>query len=230
MFPVAYGKANANPAPSNQEFSTSQVRELLYLMTTVLQIGEQTFTAEEIIPLLQKYQLLPELAREIIIDLTISDIVCSAEEQTQNCEQFYQQQKLHSPQERQTWLEKRGLSSQQLQEKITRSWKIAKFQEQTWNGKIESIFLKRKAYFDQVIYSLLRTKDVGMAQELYCRLLEKEDPFAVLAQQYSQGAEAKTGGKVGPVPLSNLHADLRRMLSVSKPGQLGPLAALMIGM
>ncbi len=86
-------------------------------MTTVLQIGEQTFTAEEIIPLLQKYQLLPELAREIITDLAIKDVVCSVEEEAQNCEKFYQQQKLYSPQERQTWLEQKGLSPQQLQEK-----------------------------------------------------------------------------------------------------------------
>ncbi len=86
--------------------------------------------------------------------------------------------------------------------------------------------MKRKAYFDQVIYSLLRTKDVGMAQELYCRLLEKEASFTELAQQYSQGAEAKTGGKVGPVPLSNIHTDLGRMLSVSKPGQLWPPSRL----
>ena len=195
-------------------------------MSTVLKIGEQTFVAEEIISLLQKYQLMPQLAREIIIDSAINNIVCSLEEQAKSCEQFYQQQKLHSLQDRQAWLAKKGLSEQQLQEKVTRNWKIAQFQKQTWGHQIESYFLKRKAQLDKAIYSLLRIEDAGMAQELYCRLLEEEASFTELAQQYSQGAEARTGGKVGPVALSNLHPDLGKMLSVSKPGQLCPPSRL----
>lgn len=191
-------------------------------MSTVIQIGEQTFVPEEIIPLLQKYQLLPKLAREIIIDLAVRDFTCSPQEQAQGYEQFYQQKKLYSLQERQAWLEKQGLSEEELQEKVNRNLKIAKFQEETWGKQIESYFLKRKARLDRVVYSLLRTEDVGVAQELYCRLLEGEASFEDLAREYSQGVEAKTGGKVGPVPLSNPHPDLARKLSVSTPGQLWP--------
>ncbi|NEO26837.1 MAG: peptidylprolyl isomerase [Kamptonema sp. SIO4C4] len=85
---------------------------------------------------------------------------------------------------------------------------------------METEFHNRKEQLDQVSYHLLRTKDAGIAQELYFRLLEKEGEFEELAHNYSQGPEAKTGGSIGPVSLTNIHPTLREMFHRSKPGQL----------
>ena len=59
-----------------------------------------------------------------------------------------------------------------------------------------------------------------LAQEIFFRIQEGEESFSELAQKYSKGPEANTGGVVGPVPLSNLHPTLNKILSVSQPGQL----------
>ena len=59
-----------------------------------------------------------------------------------------------------------------------------------------------------------------MAQELYYRVSEGEQSFAEVASKYSEGPEAKTGGKLGPVPLSQPHPAISKILSVSQPGQL----------
>ncbi|NKB18401.1 MAG: peptidylprolyl isomerase, partial [Pseudanabaena sp. CRU_2_10] len=88
--------------------------------------------------------------------------------------------------------------------------------------KLESYFMTRKPYLDRVLYSLIRTKDLGTAQELYFRIQEGEQSFADLATQYSQGNEAATGGLVGPSPLSAPHPAISRTLAVSQPGQLWP--------
>ena len=45
-----------------------------------------------------------------------------------------------------------------------------------------------------MVYSLIRSKDPGVAQELYFRIQEGENTFSELARQYSQGSEAQTGG------------------------------------
>jgi parvulin-like peptidyl-prolyl isomerase len=61
---------------------------------------------------------------------------------------------------------------------------------------------------------------LGIAQEIYFRVNEGEQNFALLAREYSQGPEAQTGGLVGPAELGTLHPTLARVLSVSKPEQL----------
>lgn len=187
---------------------------------TALKIGDLKVTAEEIVPLLEKYQLLPRLVREIIIDRALISVECSSEELTQAIEGFYQQQKVNSPQQLQAWLRQKQFTIEQVQNAIARGIKLEKFKEKMWGDRMESYFLEQKLEFDKVLYSLLRTQDLGVAQELYFRILEEEAEFAPLAKEYSQGVEAKTGGIVGPISLSKIHPTLKEMFQRSKPGQL----------
>jgi parvulin-like peptidyl-prolyl isomerase len=92
----------------------------------------------------------------------------------------------------------------------------------TWDAKLESHFRQLKPRLDQVVYSLIRVRDGGVAQELYFRLVEGEQSFAELAKQYSQGPEAQTGGLMGPVALRTPHPKLARILAIRQPGQLLP--------
>jgi hypothetical protein len=79
---------------------------------------------------------------------------------------------------------------------------------------------------DKVVYSVIRTKDMGVAQELYFRIQEGEQSFSELAREYSQGPEALTGGLTGPVELILPPRPLAGMLSVSQPDQLWPPPSL----
>ena len=190
-------------------------------MTAVLQVGNQTIAAEEIIPLLAGYQLLPKLLRELIIDQAIAPIKCTCEEIASACQQYSQQHQLNEP-ARQAWEARYGITSEKLEALATRQLRIEKFKVATWGRKLESYFLNYKPKLDKVIYSLIRTKDPGIAQELYFRIQAGEQSFAECAREYSQGPEAQTGGLQGPVELSMPHPTLAKMLSVSQPGQLWP--------
>jgi parvulin-like peptidyl-prolyl isomerase len=75
---------------------------------------------------------------------------------------------------------------------------------------------------DQVVYSLLRTKDFAIAQELYFRIKAGEESFADAAKAYSQGPEAQTGGIIGPMALTQPHPTLAARLQSAKPGELLP--------
>jgi parvulin-like peptidyl-prolyl isomerase len=103
-----------------------------------------------------------------------------------------------------------------------RELKLEKFKQATWGHKLEAYFLQCKSQLDRVVYSLIRTRDNGIAQELYFRIQEEENSFTQLAKDYSQGAEAQTGGLVGPVELNVPHPQIAKMLMSSKPGQLWP--------
>jgi hypothetical protein len=187
---------------------------------TALQVGDWQVTVEEIVPLLEKYQLLPKLVREMIIDRALVSTDCPKEELTKAIEGFYQQQKVNSPQQLQVWLQQKQTTAEQVQNAIARGIKLEKFKEQMWGDRLDSYFLERKPQLDKVLYSLLRTQDMGIAQELYFRILEEEAEFSKIAKEYSQGVEAKTGGIVGPISLSKIHPTLKEMFQRSKPGQL----------
>jgi parvulin-like peptidyl-prolyl isomerase len=191
-------------------------------MDAVLQVGDRLITAAEIIPLLAEYQLLPSLLREIIIDQAIASYHCTPEENATALEQFAIKNQLTEAESKQNWLKYHHLTEPQLEVLATRGLLVEKFKQATWGNKLESYFLSRKGQLDRVIYSLIRTQDPGIAQELYFRIQENEQSFGDLARQYSQGSEAQTGGMIGPIEISVPHPTLSQLLRLSQPGQLLP--------
>lgn len=176
--------------------------------------------ASELMTRLASYQMLPQLRREIIIDEAISSITCTPEEQVSACERFYAQNQLTDETSLQAWCQRYEMTREQLEALAVRQFKITKFKKNTWGNQLQSYFLKRKNQLDQVSYSLIRTKERGLTQELYFRILEGEQSFAELARKYSQGPEAQTNGLLGPITLGNAHPVIARKLFASQPGQL----------
>lgn len=191
-------------------------------MSLILQVGDRAINSTELIPLLAQYQMLPQLWRELLIDKAITSVQLSTSEQAIAIEQYYQKYQIINITERQAYLQRYGMSKTQLESLAIRELKIEKFKTITWENKLESFFLARKSKLDKVIYSVLRTHEPELAQELYFRIQAKEQSFAECAAQYSQGIEAQTSGLIGPVELSVPHPKLAKMLTIGKPGQLLP--------
>ncbi|MEM7770522.1 MAG: peptidylprolyl isomerase [Cyanobacteria bacterium P01_E01_bin.6] len=191
-------------------------------MSDMLKIGTRTVASSDILPLLAGYQMMPQFLKEVLIDEAIADIDCTAEEKEETYQAFYQQNQIVEPENRQAWLNHYRMSETQLQSLATRELRIEKFKNEKWGPKLESYFLDKKGRLDKVIYSLIRTKDIGIAQELYFRISEGEQSFSETAREYSQGPESQTDGLIGPVELSVPHPSLAHMLSISQPGQLCP--------
>ncbi len=189
-------------------------------MTQILQIGNKVIQADQILPLLSRYQLMPQFLRNLIIDSAIADITCTDEERQTAIQEFCQQQQIPTPQAQEAWLQKQKMTLAQMEDLAVRPVLLEKFKIATWGRKVDTYFMSRKTTLDQVVYSLIRTKDMGLAQEIYFRIQEGEQSFAHLAREYSQGSEAQTDGLLGPVPLSQPHPAISKLLSVSKPGQL----------
>jgi parvulin-like peptidyl-prolyl isomerase len=169
-----------------------------------------------------RYQLLPQLLREVIIDQSTAEIECTVEEEQMALKRLCDRFQLATPEAQAAWAKQQGLNPEDLQTIAIRPLKLEKFKAATFGKNLESYFLKRKGSLDQVIYSLIRTQDIGIAQELYFRLQDDQASFAELARTHSQGPEAETGGMVGPVELETPHPTLAKMLSISQPGQLWP--------
>lgn len=189
-------------------------------MTAVLQVRDRTIKAEEILPLLSHYQLLPQLIREIIIDQAIAPFLCTLEEQESAFNAFYTSNQISSEAQFQSWLTQHQMSREELVAHLARSVRIDKFKYATWENQLDSYFLKHKADLDRVVFSMITIQEVEIAQELYFRLQEGEQSFAELATQYSVGVERETRGIVGPIALGQLHPTLKQLLKVMQVGQL----------
>lgn len=183
-------------------------------------------TAEEVTSRLASYDVLPQIQRDSIIDEAIAPFTCTPKEIADACQQFYQRCNLTSESERRIWLRRFGMSPEHLEAITQRRLRVEKFKQATWGDKLERYFRRRKGQLAQVIYSLIQVEDQALAQELYHRI-QVGQAFTELAQEYSQGREAQTGGVVGPVALSALHPTLARVLRSSQPGEL--LAPIPLG-
>jgi parvulin-like peptidyl-prolyl isomerase len=192
------------------------------IMTELAQIGNFQVPTGELVPLLVKYQMFPGLLRELVIDRAIAKIECSEAERLQAIQEFYQRYQLTSNEQVEQWLILQGLTIPQMEEIAIRLFKIEKFKQETWSNKLEAYFLKRKGQLDRAIYSLIRTEDVGIAQEVYFRLMDGEQTFEEIARKYSQGAEAQTSGLIGPVELSTPHPAIAQLISSNPPGKICP--------
>lgn len=208
--PNLLGKTHSNWIPRN------------CVMGDVLQIGEHSWAASEVLSLLAQYQLLPRLQQEVLIDRALAEVECTDAEASEAYRQFCDRNQLTTDEHKQAWLSHFAMTPAQLEAVALRDFKLQKYKQQTWENQIPSDFLEHKRRFDRVVYSLIRTQTPGLAQELFFRIQDDGQAFAQLAQTYSEGPEAESGGLIGPVTLEVPHPQLAQLLSQSQPGQLHP--------
>lgn len=188
----------------------------------LLKIGDQTFTLTTLVETLRHYGLLPQLIQELIVERAIAAVELSPEESEMALQRFHQRNGIQNEAMQKAWLEQQRMTEHDYARLAFRNFRLEKFKQERWGHTLETAFLRNKEQFDRVIYSLLRTRDAGLAQELYFRILEGENSFGELAKQFSEGPEAETQGLIGPVELTKPHPQLAQMLRRCQPGQLLP--------
>jgi hypothetical protein len=118
-------------------------------------------------------------------------------------------------------LESKGWSHEDLNLHLRLPEALHRFSKQRFGPGLEETFLESRGCRDEVIYSLLRVRDAGLARELWIRLEESETTFAEAAHQYSEGEEAQRKGVIGPMPIGMLQPPvLQEILRSLKPGEI----------
>tara|TARA_Y100001968_G_C19236658_1_gene657244 strand:+ start:101 stop:838 length:738 start_codon:yes stop_codon:yes gene_type:complete len=88
------------------------------------------------------------------------------------------------------------------------------------SGNGEALFLRYKDRLDRVLYSLIRVDSEDFAFHLYYQIEADELTFGEAARLYSNGAESKTEGIIGPCDLTVPHPDIASRLRSANPKQL----------
>lgn len=191
-------------------------------MSSQYKIGQRLVSSEDFVSLVQRYQMVPQLLKECVIDQVLEEQVLTPEDETQAVQEFCVRNQLEEPEAQTRWLEHFQMTPNQLKATALKTFKLHRFKTETWGSKVESLFLSNKQQFDQVVYSLVRIDSPEIAQELFFRLQENEQSFSAIAAEYSKGPEAQTGGLIGPVEVAKLHPKLAQSLMSSNPGQIRP--------
>jgi hypothetical protein len=147
-------------------------------------------------------------------------------------EESYASLLLDTPRDK--FLQSRGWTDADLALNAARPEALRLFAEQRFGPGLEELFLASRGSYDQVIYSLIRTRDPNLCRELWFRITEDEAHFAELAHTFGEGPESSRNGMIGPIPIGKLvppHlADSLRRLSpgeVSQPLQMGEWTVLL---
>lgn len=191
-------------------------------MEPLLKVGDRAVYPHEITTLLSRYELVPALVKELVVDSVIANVALTPEEMAEAEAKFCKKNQITAAKDRDAWLKQRYGTADLIESLALRYARLEKFKFELFNNDIESYFLQRKSQLDRVLYSLIRTRDAGLAQELYFRIHDDGQDFGPLAQEFSEGQEAKTGGLIGPVELSVPHPALAHLLSISQPDQIWP--------
>jgi parvulin-like peptidyl-prolyl isomerase len=186
----------------------------------VLRLGDDTFTADDLMERLIQYGMLPQLLRELLVDRAIAKVSYTDDERDQSVKDMYQHLGLTTQNQLQEWLTRHGMSQTQSEKLAIRALQLEKYKQEVWANQVHGYFLKRKGQLDRVVYSMICTKDFSIAQELFFRIQEQEQSFAELAREYSQGPEAQTGGLVGPVEVQSLNPAIANFLAKTQPQQV----------
>lgn len=119
------------------------------------------------------------------------------------------------------WLSAKGWSSSDLMISATRELALQKFSQQHFSPGLEDCFLSTHGGRDEIVYSLIRVRNSGLAREIYLRIVEGELPFPEAARHFGEGPEARHQGLIGPIRLSQLHPQLLAdSLRGLQPGEL----------
>jgi parvulin-like peptidyl-prolyl isomerase len=194
-------------------------------MNACLRIGSLEFTGDQLVASMAKFQLLETFVGQVILDSVLQSISLTESEVFQalgggdgsqtppNFSAFVND-----------WLQSRQLSLAYFQQVVLRQLRLEKLKRDRFDGYIESEFLRRKAEFDQVEFSLIRTSNRILAQELYFQIRDDRADVGALAQQYSEGTERHTKGIMGPMKLAELPSAIRTIFNARTRGVQQPIS------
>jgi hypothetical protein len=191
-------------------------------MTSPLASGLDLLTAgpdadQAIAALVRRMELWPQLLRRQQEELITALVPIEPSWLQQQRQVFLGDEPLDQVLTRHRWLEA------DLDLHLARPEALRRFAEERFGPGLEEAFMAAQGGHDQIIYSLLRVRDGGLARELWIRLEEGEATFAELASSFGEGPEAARKGVIGPVPIGSIAPpELAQLLRTLQPGEVHP--------
>ncbi len=181
-----------------------------------------SFITNEFYDLLERNKLLETLVSSEIVNEIINSykIEIDDEKRNQIKQTIISNEKIKSEEDYKNWLDKKNLIEENLIEDFLKPMKLNNYLLEKYSHMAESRFLKRKDSLEIITYSLIRVKEMYLAQELFLRIKENPSELGNISSSYSIGHEKNSKGVVGPISMSKGHPSLMQVLKKSKIGEV----------
>jgi hypothetical protein len=196
-------------------------------MKKSLQVHLKELENLELHEVLHKHQLLQPLVQRLAEEQMAKAANFGPEEETILISQAWQDLKatpptrINEPWEREANDNEVGIINQRLHQ-----LRLQKRLNELYDGDVEQHFLKRRDDLERITYRTIRVKQMGLAEELYLRLLNQEDTFENLATKFSEGEERMAAGLLGPMAITDPHQIITSVLRKLTPGEINPPIAV----
>ncbi len=175
----------------------------------------------DVLGLVRRMELIPALLLRAEEEQVVSIVPLDANWMDKERERYLKETSL------QAILDSKGWTEDDFNLFLWRPEALKRFAKQQFGPGIEERFLAGKENRDEVVYSILRVRDAGLARELWIRLEEDETTFSEAVTQYSEGAEAQRKGVLGPIAIGSLNPPvIGDWLRQMKPGEIRPPEAI----
>tara|TARA_B100001093_G_scaffold443013_1_gene445082 strand:- start:302 stop:1174 length:873 start_codon:yes stop_codon:yes gene_type:complete len=196
-------------------------------MKKSLQVHLKELENLELHEVLHKHQLLQPLVQRLAEEQMAKAANFGPEEETILISQAWQDlqatppTRINEPWEGEANDNEVGIINQRLHQ-----LRLQKRLNELYDGDVEQHFLKRRDDLERITYRTIRVKQMGLAEELYLRLLNQEDTFENLATKFSEGEERMAAGLLGPMAITDPHQIITSVLRKLTPGEINPPIAV----
>lgn len=154
-----------------------------------LWLDDQPVSTAEVMAVLCKERMLPELIKHLVLDRTLRQVMLSEGREDELVHDFRQHQKLENDEGFSDFLQKNYLTVSLLKENLSRPERVVQFRKERWGPRANSLYLRHKDRYDQITYRRLQSANADVMQEVFFRLKDKEDNWETMARQFP-GANA----------------------------------------
>lgn len=187
---------------------------------------QQTLAAmaqQPLLELLESQGMLQTLVRQRLLERLQQQVAGDPDEAANLVRQICAAMELAIPSSlEESWFEAVPPSLQPRAHELWQQSLLRRALERRYGEKVEAHFLARRAALEQLVFRMMRLERLGLAEELYLRLVDDHARFGDLAEQHALGEERHTRGLVGPMPVGQPHPRIAQALARLAPGELHP--------
>ena len=179
--------------------------------------NQKEFSLDEI----KKSLSLRSLMREKLIDSYTKELSVKKEEiNEEELKIWCELKNINSEEELSNWKKTNFINDFLLNEIVEKDLKWRLWCLQNYRNAIDNEYLNADSEIEIVDYSLIRTKNFNLANELYLRITEKEETFESIAEKFSEGEEKYNRGRIGPIQIGKSHPSIALILKKSSKGKV----------
>jgi hypothetical protein len=141
------------------------------------------FNAQDLTRHLRQRGLVEEFIKDQLLQHLLAQVELPQQQQDQLWADFLRQNALEQPEALQAFLAAKHLDQDLLREQVIRPHRLIQFREAMWGPLVNSLYLQRKDEFDIITFTMVRSRDYNVMQEVYFRLKDGEETWQAICRQ-----------------------------------------------